>query len=306
MFDFREGGDTDRFARAAESYFNPFTARSGTYWTARLLSNLIVSQRVQTAVEFGAGYTSLFIARALREVDARFSDEKAALLQKCAALLDRLRATGERIDPDMSPSPQLTLQIYDFLDKGGETSCLDPIYYLERNSPRLYCFEQSPEISKYFEKLISSQYELDLWSYIDLNPSATIELYAKKLDDISGYIDLFWFDCGPYTELFRRSWRRLRAGGTMVFHRGTPKLGADIDWILKSRSDQNDISFYELIEPNKIMQNGAYILQKRIAASDRQTWSSQPSAMTILQSIDNLVRAEDASAKSIFDQNCRN
>lgn len=303
MFLSVESDDHQRFAREVRRHFDPFTARSGTFWVARLLRDLIVSQRAQVAVEFGAGYTSLFIARALQEADALFVDEKAKLIRKCIALLERLRASGERIDSAHPLSPRLTLLIYDFLDKGGETSCLDPAYYLAPFGPRLYCFEAAPEGSPYVQRLRSACADLDLTSYLEIYPSATIAGFAEKLGAIARPVDLFWFDSGPYRELFSHSWHRLRAGGTTVFHRGLASLRAEIDWILESRRSQNDISLYEMIEPNKLIQNGAYILQKRNFESFGETRPSQPSAMAILQSIDHFVCAEIADARSIFDQN---
>ena len=297
-----ESEDHLSFMQQARVHLNPFTARSGTFWIARLLQNLILSQRPNVVMEFGAGYTSLFIARAMQDAAANFANEKAHLLVKCVALLEQLRTSEERIEPACPLSLRQTLLIYDFLDKGGEASCLDPTYYRASYDPRFYCLESAADDSAYVQQLRTACAEMGLASNLEISASATINCLADKLDAIARPIDMFWFDCGPYKDLFRISWNRLSEGGTMVFHRGLGSLRADIDWILDSRSSQNDISLYELVEPNKLLQNGAYILQKRRTTRLGHSTPGQPTAMTVLRSVDNFVRAEIAGAQSIFAQ----
>jgi predicted O-methyltransferase YrrM len=292
----------DCFETLAAQQFDPFTARSGTQLVGRLLQDLVGTQRPEMVVEIGAGYTTLLIARALKHAAIRRDLEKDKLLAKSQELIESICRRGEQIDPDGPLPAWLTLSVYDFLGQGEEASCADPAYYLGDYRPVLLSFDEAPPESAYALRLRDALAGYDLQPFVELRFEAGVDMFAARLSHIARPIDLFWCDGGPYRAWFSAGWEWLRPGGTMVFHRGLASHKADIDWIRNSRRRDNDIDFYEVIEPNKLVQNGAYVVQKRRPSSLSAAVDTQSSAGSILKSVDALLLREGIRTVSVFEQ----
>src|SRR5437016_1843739 len=104
------------FLRIAHDAFNPFTPFSGTEHVAWLLYSLVKQTRPKVVVEYGAGYTTLFLLAALAE---NASDVK----QEAVLLREKTRELGNLQNLDLTSSG---LKIAEWFGKGANACGVDP------------------------------------------------------------------------------------------------------------------------------------------------------------------------------------
>ena len=130
-----------RIAEIASRHFNPRTLMSGTEQMAPLLYALIRMTRPATVVEYGTGYSTLFILQELADGLADYDAEREELLQKS-------HASGI-LGPDAQEWSGATPEFRRWFAGGGRASAVDAAHYLEPYQPHLYCFENNPEDHPY-------------------------------------------------------------------------------------------------------------------------------------------------------------
>src|SRR5262245_48295768 len=106
--------DIDRqFLMTARAAFDPFLARSGTEHVAQLLYSIVRMVKPKSVVEFGSGYTTLFLLAALKENALDFIEESDCLRAKTDSAI-AARASTES-----------------WYEAGGKACGVDPGFYLD-------------------------------------------------------------------------------------------------------------------------------------------------------------------------------
>ncbi len=251
------------FVKSARDAFPPFTPFSGTEHVAPLLYSIARLTKPKVAVEYGSGYTTLFLLAALAENAADFQAEASLLREKTAALGDlaRLDATSAGA------------VIEDWFGKGDRACGADPAYYLQNNRPHLYSFEEQDRDHEYTQRMkgvVDSLHLTEWLSYLN-GTKFSIDLLPKEALPI----DLAWNDSQAYKEFFEAAWPALNPkGGLMIFHNTVSRDYSwdAIQWMKAKRSLAKDLELITFPEPHKLDQSSCTIL--------RRTSQYQPPCLT--------------------------
>jgi predicted O-methyltransferase YrrM len=251
------------FLRIAQDAFYPYSPLSGTEHMAPLLYSLVRFARPRTVVEFGSGYTTLFILAALSENAADVKEESALLRDKTAAL-------GDLRTLDLNSADAT---IAEWFGKGAKACAVDPAYYLDEYSPHLYSFEEESGDHEYTQRMKDVVDALQLTSWFSHHTGKSFSLDA--LPPAARPIDLTWNDARYYKEFFDACWPILNPkGGMMVFHNTVSRKYCwdAIEWMKARRALAQDIEVITLPETHKLDQSGCTIL--------RRTTSYMPPCLT--------------------------
>lgn len=242
-------------AAIARKYFNPRTWKSGTEQMAPLLYATIRMTRPASVVEYGAGYTTLFILQALAENIADFAAERAELIEKtrASAILER----------DVAGISWRDDQFRDWFGGGGRASATDPSYYLEAYQPQLYCFENKPVGHPYTTALQSAVAEAGLGHLFSLLDGA--QAGPEALPEHAKPIDLVWWDFPAFHRCYRAFWPALNPnGGMMLWHDVASGIGS-ANWQTfcdLTHAPHDGMEALVLFQPNKLDQNSCAILRR--------------------------------------------
>jgi hypothetical protein len=249
------------FADIVAQVIDPWNARSGTAALAFLLYDLVRMTRPKCIVEYGTGYTTPFLARALIDNKSDYELEKLLLAEKCRKFLVALGQfeMGKKLS-DLDPFAQKAILAW--MNFGGQASCLDPRFYLEPYDPALVCFEDLAEDHSYCDNLMELLKTLGVSQVVKMHHEAK-PFEKEALVDQSAFIDFAWNDSGLYRDFFEEFWPRLNpAGGVMIFHYGRQEYENDLTWIKARRSSENDLELVTMMETHKLVQCGCFILRK--------------------------------------------
>ena len=253
------------FLRIAQERFNPYRASSGTEHVAFLLYALARMTRPRIIVEFGSGYTSLFLLRALADNLKDVRDERIALLKKSRPLFDLARAgLFERQGNDLKVwGADARDELLGWLAAGGKACGVDPRFYLTPYEPHLFSFERLGSDHAYVRELedaIKAVQHENLFTHLH---GQTFSLEA--LPAHARPIDWAWNDDEDYRGFFNEFWPHLNpAGGLMIFHNvPAAEIATDaVLWMKEQRAAANDLEVLVLEEPHKLNQNGCAILRR--------------------------------------------
>jgi hypothetical protein len=239
----------------ARKYFNPRTWRSGTEQMAPMLYAMIRMTRPRAVVEYGSGYSTLFILQALADSVEDFTAERADLLQKTR--------TSEILHRDAATLSWKDAAVREWFTGGDRASAVDPTYYLESYLPHLYCFENHPVEHAYVAALQGAVAEAGLGQWFSLHDGAITS--ADALPAAAKPVDLVWWDHPGFNRCFRLFWPVLNPnGGTIVFHDVASGIGT-INWesyrqLIDRRRE--DLEAVVLCQPNKLDQNSCAIVRR--------------------------------------------
>lgn len=259
------------FFRLSERYFAPHSASSGTEHIAPLLYSLVRMTRPRSIVEFGSGYTTLFLLQAIEDNTEDALREHAALIDKTKRL--QVLETLRHLDME-SPFEQWPAAVKTLLEQwafGDGISCAkDPRFFLEAHRPHLYGFEAQDETHEYSSRVRQAVDEAGLAARFTQICGAPI--HAARLPKHAFPIDFIWNDCDQYREFFQEFWPHLNpAGGIMLYH-NVPSYAPffdDIQWMKQQRQHEGDLEVMILEEPHKFNQNGCAILRRVSAYAPR-------------------------------------
>lgn len=275
-------------ADIARKYFNPRRWSSGTEQMAPLLYALIRMTRPVTVVEYGSGYTTLFLLQALADNVADFAGEREDLVEKTRAsgLLERGEAASWN-----DQSFRL------WFGGGGRASAADPAYYLDPYTPHLYCFENKPVGDRYAAALMRAVAEAGLDGLFSLHDGNTMS--GDDLPAEAKPIDLVWWDFPGFDRCYRLFWPILNPdGGMMIWHDVASGLGST-NWKTfreLTASPRDDLEALVLFQPNKLDQNSCAILRRTASYAPP---FARAAAVDQLRSARELVnQAEHAAAGS--------
>lgn len=248
------------FLGIAQESFNPYALPSGTEHVAFLLYSLVRMTRPRTVVEYGSGYTTLFLLAALAENATDFEEERAGLQAKTEVLGDDPLAQLKR----KNPAGQA------WLAGGGKACAVDPGFYLEPHRPRLYAFEEHAQGGEYAQRLTSAVRRLELSDYLTYVTGAGFSAEALPAEALP--IDLAWNDDKDYQQFFESVWPRLNPdGGLMAFHNtvSVAQSWNAIQWMKARQAEAGDLETLTLCEPHKLSQNSCTILRRTSACRPR-------------------------------------
>jgi predicted O-methyltransferase YrrM len=241
------------FLQSAGQAFDPFVPAAGTEHMAPLLYSLARMVRPATVVEFGSGYTTLFLLRALADNLKDIQTERTLLREKSLALM--------RPEHKQATRPEHKQTAFErWFATPGKACAADPSYYLKPYLPHLYSFEKLSEGHPYSRKVVRAVTEI---GHISLFTHIHGEFSADALPDKR--IDLAWNDDREYAQFFEACWPRLNeSGGLLIFHNvpAVEELWRSIEWMQSQRAAQKDLEVLILHEPHKLNQNGCAILRR--------------------------------------------
>jgi predicted O-methyltransferase YrrM len=267
------------FLRAAQTAFDPYVLASGTEHVAFLLYSLVRMTRPRSVVEYGSGYTTLFLLRALMDNTRDADEERASLLAKTAAAGGAAALDAAWDDP----------RVAQWLGDGGKACGVDPAWYLETYRPRLYSFEDQDDAHEYAARMKNAVQSLEL-------ADALVHIKGRRpspeLLPARAYpIDLAWNDHRDYREFFDSFWPHLHPrGGLMLFHNTTAVAASwdDVQWMKARRAEAGDLEILTLQEPHKLSQNSCTILRRVSAALPRfLTKDSATGILSALRALDD-------------------
>ena len=266
----------EEFIVAARQHFNPYLPDSGTELVAPLLYWLARMLRPRTVVEYGSGYSTLFILRALADNIDDIQAEQRNL---------RAKTQGTRLFERWSVSTESL--IGDPWLGAGEVACgVDPAFYLQRYTPHLFSFEQLPgdhEYAKHMRGAVAAIGHESLFTHICGQSFCKDALPSGALP-----IDWAWNDDDRYVDFFSEFWESLNpSGGLMIFHNpaGWIPNYETIRSIVQQRAPHGDLECLLLEEPHKLSQNGCAILRRTTHYQPRFALSRPQEVLQALQTL---------------------
>jgi hypothetical protein len=247
-----------RFIEIAQAACNPYAPDSGTEHMAPLLYSLIRMVRPRTVVEFGSGYTTLFVLRALADNAADYGDERRLLREKTLAV-----AGGEDLSSLLTEDGKPGPRAMEWYGAGGKACAVDPGYYMDPYAPRLFSFERHPSEHPYAQTLRDAVHRIGHEGLYQ--PLYGAGFSAKALPPDALPVDLAWNDDNAYREFFEELWPALNPrGGLFIFHNVTAsdEWWYAIEWMKEQRAAERDLEVLILEEPHKLNQNGCAILRR--------------------------------------------
>jgi len=248
-----------QFVRIARRHFNPYSPSSGTELVAPLLYSLARMLRPRTVVEFGSGYSTLFILRALAD-NARDADVES---QHLLAKTHRTSVLERWVTDDAGPTADARAAADEWLGAGGVACGVDPAFYLRRHSPHLFSFESQSPDHEYARQMRHAVDVMGVQSIFTHLCGQGFRKDALPADALP--MDLAWNDQDQFVEFFLEFWDHLNpAGGVMVFHNvpGESCWHEAVEAIRRQRAAHGDLEYLLLEEPHKLNQNGCAVLRR--------------------------------------------
>lgn len=258
--------DADFYKRIMEVY-NPFTPLSGTENLAPALYWLIRMRQCQTVTEFGTGYTTPFLAKALADNYKETLKNKEILKEKSSnnrRSLERALAYTE-LSSDSASVNEAIMKELSWLISGTPPIAPNPFFYQQDYKPQLFVWEELPETHEYVKKLHLLMDDLELSELITITSGASIENHISTLPKDRRFIDFAWNDCGSKVKFFEETYQHVNPeGGLFAFH-GPEDFRLETHIIkekLKEKVDTGLCEFLTLIEPHKVSQNSCFLVRK--------------------------------------------
>lgn len=226
----------------------------GTEVVAPLLATLIQLRRPRSVLEVGMGYTTPFLAAALRDVEAQVLAESEALAAKTRPYL----ADGTGLDEDW---------LY------AEPSLATPSFYLEPYQPRFVAVDNLSIADSSAGRVMEVLRELDLEQRVTV-VNADLKDCVELLPDDFTPIDFAWVDAWECLYFFDNFWDLINPdGGLVAMHylMTYPEGEAILRYIAKfQQAHPGELEIVNLLESHKLMQNSVTILRRTSAVEKRR------------------------------------
>ena len=214
----------------------------------------------RNVVEYGSGYTTLFVLKALADNIKDVDEERRSLYEKTNAikLIDRLDdMKNGHIDKSLGS------MVVEWYESGGKACQVDPRFYLSPYRPHLYSFEKLADGHEYTRQM---RLAIEAIGNGELFTHLCGQVFRKDALPADAFpIDWCWNDDDRYREFFLEFWDQMNpAGGIMIFHNvsGELDLYEAVQWMKKQRQDYGDLEILILEEPHKLNQNSCAILRR--------------------------------------------
>lgn len=261
-----------RFLSETASLYSPL---SGTEHLALLLYSLIRSVRPKSVVEFGMGYTTPYIIKALSDNQQDFDRERPLLLTKTQQAYQAGNSADSQRDWFLS-----------------QPTGADPRFYEQEYQPMLYAFDDYSEEYSSAPKVMEILTALGFERFITLSKSSAIA-HSSVITQPHLPIDLAWNDALDYEAFFDEYWPLLNPnGGLMIFHNtvnGCPKCAMFVKQLkLKQVGQFSDFELLSFFESHKLHQNSYTIIRKISAFKEHfLDWDQKSITESALRLINN-------------------
>ena len=201
----------------------------GTEVVAPFLYNLIMFERPRKVLEIGAGYTSIYILKALFDCDKKIEEERNNL---------------------------------------SSNTLIDPYYFNNIRPAKLHVIDDLSHGKTTADKVSQKSQDMGFGHLLEFH-KADFTSYADKLPAEELPFDLIWLDCGNlyYYETFKQLYFPLvnKNGGLILIHSLATNLQGQL-FLKNLKLEQATVDFnrYELInilEPHKVRQNSLTMLK---------------------------------------------
>lgn len=275
----------------ADAITSLYVPEMGTDVMAPLLYQFLRFTRARTVLEAGMGYTTPFLARALRDNAAAFRAEKAAMIAKCDAYVRELDAMDEaaRIPageermglaavyaPKTSPLADRRTR---WMFEGG-TALLHPGYYLDERQTGVVCVDNEQSSASSVRRVEGVLDTIGLRDYVMRHTGNfwSCDFAALAQDHLP--FDLIWIDVpvsfqnamslvrGPHWELLNPN------GGLLIVHdmlnhEGGQMLVREV-FQAEQRERFDEFEFVSMLEPQRVIQNSFVMIRNRTGVQEVQ------------------------------------
>jgi hypothetical protein len=264
------------FLKAVHDIYAPV---QGTERMAELLYFLIRFTRPRTVVEAGMGYTSPFIAKALRDNLNDWQNECKSLLNKTSKYLSDIATIP--IEPSVSPIPALgfaacqpketklsTLRTEWMMD---EPALSHPGYYVAEYAPRAYCFDNLSDPTSTARHVLQKLVDLGLQDVVSIRDGNFWTFDFTEVPEAVP-IDMMWIDArldvrNALSVIEGKHWDLINPnGGLLLIHcmltnTGGQAIMKEFEWIQRQGAHRA-FEMVGLLEPHKVLQNNVLIIRK--------------------------------------------
>lgn len=223
-----------------------------------LLYSLVRTTRPLKLLEFGMGYSTICIAKALSDI------QKEEYNPKRSNYWDHIRNSFLKNDPDNyteSRYNEVIGKFYDeyFLQDSDLTGIsYNPIFITVDNN-------QFPSKISNHETVSEALQKIDCAKYVNVICEDFLE-YIKNIDDKEN-LDFVWIDVGSgldYRKVFDQIFRKVNPAGIIAFHSVATNISSRLflsEMKLRCKID-DEFEMLTLLEPHKKRQNSIVIFKK--------------------------------------------
>lgn len=226
---------------------------AGTEAVAPLLASMVALLRPRTVLEVGMGYTTPFLAAALRDVEDQARTESAALAQKSAPYL----ADGTRLDDEwLEAEPPLAA----------------PEFYLEPYRPVFVAVDNLSIAQSTAATVRDVLDEVGLADRVTIL-NANLRECTALLPDGFVPIDFAWVDAWECLYFFDHFWDLISPGGVVLMHylMTYPEGEAILRYLSRfAQAHRGELEMVNLLEPHKLAQNSVTLLRRTSGVPQRQ------------------------------------
>jgi hypothetical protein len=262
----------------------------GTERIAELLYLLIRMVRPRSVLEAGMGYTSPFIAKALRDNVASWQREHQDLAAKTAKYVAEIDALPRRDTPAGPNRVQGLAAVYaakstalakrrtDWMFQ--DPPLLRPGYYLDPYRPRAYCIDDFSNPTSTASQVIGKLAKLGLRDFVGTHTGDFWAFDFAALPPEARPVDMVWIDLplnvmNAISVIEGKHWELLNPdGGLLLIHcmltnAGGQALVQEFERI-RQRTRPPAFEMLGLIEPHKVVQNNVLLIRKVSGAKPEQ------------------------------------
>lgn len=223
-----------------------------------LLYSLIKTTRPLKLIEFGMGYSTLCIAKAL------FDIQKEQYNPKYSTYWDHIRNSYIKHDPKNYTESRYSEVINKFYedyfikDSNMTGSTYDPIFITVDNN-------QSPSKIINQETVLETLNKIDCTKYVKIVCQDFMK-YINEMDDTEN-LDFVWVDVGSgleYKNVFDKIFPKMNPAGIIAFHSVATNISSRLflsEMKLKSKIS-DEFEMLTLLEPHKKKQNSIVVFKK--------------------------------------------
>ena len=218
-----------------------YSVHMGVENAAVVLYSLVRFLKPRRVLEVGAGYTSLWILRALADNDAE---------------LERIRSLQRRGEAQLLNWPWTVQDVVDDYDAvAARLVCVDDCAHQSEAASSIPAIAKTLHMDAYFDFAKGDAWHMD-------------DLYNTEA------FDMFWLDFGVGTrvsDFVEKIWPAIKPGGYLVCHSTVTNEHTRV-WLdaLRARApkavtgiDPDHVTHVSFLEPHKRFQNALSVLQKR-------------------------------------------
>lgn len=226
----------------------------GTEVVAPLLATLVQLHRPRSVLEVGMGYTTPFLAGALRDVESQVAAESEALTAKTRPYL----ADGTELDESW---------LY------AEPALATPSFYLEPYRPSFVAVDNLSIADSSAGRVLDVLRDLDLEQRVTV-VNADLKECVELLPEGFTPIDFAWVDAWECLYFFDNFWDLINPdGGLVAMHylMTYPEGEAILRYIRKfQQAHPGELEMVNLLESHKLMQNSITILRRTGGVTKRR------------------------------------